>query len=282
MLTEGALGGPWQGDTDVCLGRFDATGAKLWLRQIGSDSLDSSTGLAPDGAGGVYFGGWTLGAFGGSTFGNFGHQWASRYDTSGTQLSLAQFGSQALGFTHTFASDGAGGVYIGGETSSPLGGPHSQVGAVDAFVARYTDACPPVTTYCTASATSIPGCQASISTGGTPHLSDGLAFTLSSGAVPGGNLGLCLFGWNGPASLPLGSLGGSLCVQSPLFRSAPHAGGGLAGQCNGQLTFTLQDLIDAAPAFSAGTALNAQLWVRDAANPDSFLLSNGVQFTVCL
>lgn len=108
-----------------------------------------------------------------------------------------------------------------------------------------------------------------------------IGFTITSGSVPGGKIGICFFGKNGPANLPFGILGGSICVQPPFVRSSPKKGGGTNGVCNGNYSFTLQDLISASTIVVAGAAINAEVWARDPANPDGFLLSNGLEFVVC-
>jgi hypothetical protein len=99
--------------------------------------------------------------------------------------------------------------------------------------------------------------------------------------VPGGSFGICFFGDNGPASTPFGTLGGQICVQGPFYRSAPKQGGGSVGTCDGNYSFTLQDLINASPIVVPGAVIHAKIWARDSANPDGFLLSNGLELTVC-
>ena len=150
----------------------------------------------------------------------------------------------------------------------------------DVWLSRFHGACD-ASSYGTASATSIPGCQPSIGSLGSPSLADPSGFTIASGSAPGGsNLGLCLFGDQGGASLPMGTLGGVLCVAAPSFRTTPAAGGGNAGVCDGSYAFSLQDLIAAAPIVAPGKLIHAQIWARDPANPDSFLLSDALRITV--
>jgi hypothetical protein len=142
--------------------------------------------------------------------------------------------------------------------------------------------CPPPVTYCTASSTSIPGCAASISSTGSPALSDPTAFQLRSGNVPGSTIGLAYFSQNGRASIPFGTQGGLLCVQFPGYRSGGKPSGGNLGVCNGQYVFTLQDLIDKGSViFTVGNTINAAMWFRDPANADGFALSDGIEFTLC-
>jgi hypothetical protein len=53
------------------------------------------------------------------------------------------------------------------------------------------------------------------------------------------------------------------------------------GGCNGNYVFTWQDLINASPIVVPGAVIHAEIWARDPANADGYLLSNGLQFAVC-
>jgi hypothetical protein len=44
---------------------------------------------------------------------------------------------------------------------------------------------------------------------------------------------------------------------------------------------TFQDLLAASPIVTSGATVNAQVWARDPANADGFILSGGVEITVC-
>ena len=43
----------------------------------------------------------------------------------------------------------------------------------------------------------------------------------------------------------------------------------------------VQDLIDKSPIVFAGAIRNAEIWARDPTNADGYLLSDGLEFTVC-
>lgn len=332
--TDGSFGGPSAGGVDPWLARYDGAGNQLWLRQFGSAWSDRATAATPDGTGGVFLGGDTLGIFGGLPAGGR-DLWITRHDSAGSTLWIRQFGSAADDMANALVQDSWGGVYLAGETFGSLAGPlggivdavlarhdaagnplwvlqvgtnatdraHAaaedgaggilatgltagalggpNLGSSDSWLARYDASCPAGTSYCVASTTSIPGCQASIGAVGSPSLGSPGAYTLNSGAVPGSNLGLCLFGTNGPALFTLGTLGGKLCAKSPLFRSAPEPSGGNSGQCNGNYAFSLQGILNAAPGLTSGATIHAQVWARDPANQDGFLLSDAIEFTVC-
>ncbi|HVS10459.1 MAG TPA: hypothetical protein VMS76_11340, partial [Planctomycetota bacterium] len=67
---------------------------ELWVRQFGTTVDDDAYAAAPDGSGGVYVGGATLGALGGPKVGSH-DAWLARYDSAGNQLWARQVGSGA-------------------------------------------------------------------------------------------------------------------------------------------------------------------------------------------
>jgi hypothetical protein len=272
----GSLGGSNAGDYDAWLARYDSAGSQLWIRQIGSNQYDDAYAVAPDGLGVVYIGGHTRGNLGAPNVGDL-DVWLARYDSAGNKIWLHQVGTRFDDYTTTATPDGVGGVYVGGRVR--IDGPLAVNS--DAWIARYDGSCNSGTAYCIASTTSIPGCKAAISAAGTPIMANPTAHTISSGPVPGANLGLLLFGSSGPANTSYGSLGGKLCVKAPTFRTTPKLSGGDQGQCNGSYSFTLLDLINASPIVTSGATIHAEIWARDPANADGFLLSDGLRFTVC-
>ncbi len=150
--------------------------------------------------------------------------------------------------------------------------PHNYVHTVEG--------CPFVEGYCHSSGTSLSFCQMELLFAHAALASSPADFKLWS-AAPGGNLGMCIVGANGPANLPFGTLGGAVCVQPPFWRLPPQAGGGSPVFCNGVYTYTLADIAAATPLVVAGTELCAQMWSRDPANPDGFALSDALRFAVC-
>lgn len=273
----GSLGGPSAGTIDAWVARCDSLGQIQWLRQLGTSGPEFLGALAPDGAGGVFVSGTTGGSLAASNEGAY-DAWLARYDDAGNLVLTKQLGTHTFDYAYAAAADGAGGVFVGGKTSGSLAGPSS--GDDDAWLIRFGE-CGSSAAYCVASGSSLAGCAASLTSSGSPSLGNPGAFAIHSGPVPGGNLGLCLFGANGPAQTPFGTLGGALCVKAPFFRTAPKPGGGTIAQCNGAFAFTLQDLDNASPSVTPGAVLHAQVWSRDPANPDGFLLSNGLQIALC-
>jgi len=135
--TTGALGAAIAGARDVWLARHDGAGNPLWVRQFGTSEDDELTGAATDGASGIFSVGSTRGDLGGASAG-LDDLWLARHDAAGNPLWLVQLGTEAQDLALAAASDGAGGVYVAGETRGDLGG--SNAGESDAFVARFDGA----------------------------------------------------------------------------------------------------------------------------------------------
>jgi hypothetical protein len=275
--TTGSLGGPNAGFGDAWVARYDGSGDEQWMRQLGTDLTDGVTALAPNGSGGVFLTGATQGSFAAPNAG-FGDVFLASYDGAGNALGLQQLGTPKPDHPQAAAADGSGGVFVGGYTEGNLGGPNA--GGMDAWLMRFGE-CGATLPYCNASATSIAGCRAALSAAGSPSLGNPAGFAIASGDVPGGNIGICFFGANGAANIPFGTLGGAICVQPPFYRTGPASSGGSAGQCDGGYAFSLQALIDASPIVTPGAALHAQIWARDPANADGFLLSDALFVQVC-
>ncbi len=135
--TSGSLGAPNTGSNDVVLVRYDGAGNRLWLLQFGSSDLEGATTAAPDDAGGVFVGGGTHGSLGGPSAGDL-EAWFARYDGAGNQLWIRQLGTPLADLARASAADGAGGLFVGGDSTGSLGGPSA--GGRDAWLARYESA----------------------------------------------------------------------------------------------------------------------------------------------
>jgi hypothetical protein len=181
--TYGSLAGTNAGGTDAWLARYDGAGNQVWVRQLGTSAAEWGEAAAPDGAGGVYFGGWTGGALGGAAAG-FGDAWLARYDQTGNQLWIRQLGTAGDEGILAAASDGSGGVYVTGRTTGSLGGQY--LSGSDVWLARYDDA----------------GNQLWIRQFGTPIVFQAF-FESPDAAVPDGSGGVYLSGWTtGPLAGP--------------------------------------------------------------------------------
>jgi hypothetical protein len=132
--TEGPLGGAYQGYWDAYLGRYDASGNLSWIKQLATTVSDASYGVFADGSGNVYVIGDTGGALGGDVIGD-GDAFLMKYDSTGNLLWSKQFGTVRWDRGLSVAADGAGAVYICGQSMSPnTSGAGSNW---DAYLARF-------------------------------------------------------------------------------------------------------------------------------------------------
>jgi hypothetical protein len=132
--TSGDLAAPNAGSYDCFLVRYDASGTQLWARQFGTPPIEEVRCAIPDGSGGVYISGYTDGALGVSVGGT--DLWLARYTSAGERLWILQFGSPLFDSMEGMCADGAGGLYVCGQTHGSFGGPAA--GNKDAFLARLT------------------------------------------------------------------------------------------------------------------------------------------------
>ena len=79
-----------------------------WSRQLGTPVVDSASLAAEDGAGGVYVGGNTGASLGGPSAGSE-DAWIARYDRSGSQVWIRQFGTIAIDTVLYGSPDGSNG-----------------------------------------------------------------------------------------------------------------------------------------------------------------------------
>lgn len=136
-ITLGALAGLHAGSEDTWLARFDGAGSQLWIRQVGTTARDFVHAAAADGAGGVIIGGRTSGALSGTNAG-LDDAWLARYDSVGSRSWILQLGTTGAERVSAIAADGAGGMFIGGDTSGGLAAPNA--GLTDAWLGRYDGA----------------------------------------------------------------------------------------------------------------------------------------------
>lgn len=124
------------GGEDAFLTKYDATGAKLWTRQLGSAAFETSYSVAVDGAGSAYISGYTTGDLDGHTSAGGVDAFLTKYDASGTRLWTQQIGTAVYETSYSVAVDGAGNAFISGLTTGDLDG-NTSAGGGDAFLTKY-------------------------------------------------------------------------------------------------------------------------------------------------
>lgn len=141
------------------------------------------------------------------------------------------------------------------------------------------------TVYCTAGATSLPGCVPQWSTLGVPSASAGSGFTLTYGSAPGGLPGLMIYTTQGPAATPVSNPFGFLCINtSGLIRTPILLSGGTTGTCSGAYSMDFNQYYAAQvldPTLVPGAQVDLQAWFRDPGTPGTAVLSEAIQFPMC-
>jgi hypothetical protein len=133
--TLGDLGGKNAGSADVWLAKFDNDGNQLWTKQFGStgDDATSFNSLVVDSADNIFLSGYTDSSLAGTNAGSY-DIWVAKYDKSGNQLWIEQFGTSGYDSPTTISVDLNGNLYVGGNTDGSLGGINA--GSYDAWVAK--------------------------------------------------------------------------------------------------------------------------------------------------
>ncbi|MCU0534535.1 MAG: SBBP repeat-containing protein [Hydrococcus sp. Prado102] len=105
------------------------------IGQLGTTSNDISVGAAADASGNVYITGSTNGPLQGSNRGG-SDAWVAKYDSSGNQVFLQQFGTSGNDGSNAVVTDSNGNFYLTGATEGGLFG-SKQASGSDAWVAKY-------------------------------------------------------------------------------------------------------------------------------------------------
>ena len=124
------------GSDDFFLVKYDASGNKLWTRQMGSPSYDEDYSVAVDGAGNAYVAGYTNGSVDGNINAGSYDLLLFKYDTNGNKLWTVQFGSSNYDEARSVAVDSAGNAYVAGNTLGGLDG-NTNAGDYDLFLVKY-------------------------------------------------------------------------------------------------------------------------------------------------
>jgi len=173
------------GDTwnDVFIGKYDIEGHLLWDKQFGTDYQDFGRAIAVDNSGNIYCAGYTWGSLAETRIGD-GDAFISKYDASGNDLWILQFGTDQKDDSSGIASDNSGNAYVTGYTRGSLH--QDNLGGKDIFIHKYDT-----------SGTLLWGKQF-----GTEHDDESTCITVDiSGNIycagyTGGSLADALVGWN--------------------------------------------------------------------------------------
>lgn len=276
--TEGdfAGSGAFFGGPDAWLTRFDALGARLWSRQMGSSEEDFVSTCCRDGEGGVFVLGSTDGDLAGPSAG-MRDTWATRIDGSGALLWSRQgdSGAEETGFCGAW--DGGRGFFVAGA--------ESYAGVTDHWLRREYAAT--LVNYCTSSTTT-GGCVPRMSASGSPSTSATAGFVLLASEVEPQRLGSIFYGLDNAGFTPLAWASAStswFCVRPPLQRTPLIGSGGVISQCTGALSLDWTAFVAGAPGalgapFVGGETISAQAWFRDPTAQRGTNLSDALRFSV--
>jgi hypothetical protein len=165
-----------------------------------------------------------------------------------------------------------------------LGGPFSRIGTTpSARIARLSDPCFALTSYCTAKINS-QGCTPSIGWNGEPSVgaSATTPFEITASNVLNHKSGILFYGVFGRTAVPF--QGGLNCVHSPVHRTPLRSSGGNVGpdDCSGVYTIDFTPWIDGTndPLLHVGVTVDAQWWSRDPASASTTGLTNAIEFEI--
>lgn len=260
---------------DVVVARYEAGGAHVWSKTFGTPMLERTSGLAPDGSGGVIVMGETQSALHGPALGGLGDVWLQRLQEDGTQAWAQQFGTTQPDWGGIVCAVGPKRFVAIGQSSGNIFGQTNQ-GNGDVFVALY-DECsfPNVTSYCPANVNSTGAPAVLSSKGSTSIAANDLEFHVA-GAKPG-DLGVLLMGLQ-EFQLPMGD--GKLCLLGNIQRFLPP----LLISPQGSATISIDFLDPTQPAsqIPPGATRYFQFSYRDTGSVAAgFNFSNGLEATFC-
>ncbi len=138
-FTYGSLDGNARaGSSDAFIAKYDSTGAKQWVKLLGSTDYDRARGIAVDG-GNIYIAGYTFGSLDGNPNAGGYDAFIAKYDPAGVKHWVKLLGSSQGDIASSIAVDGAGNIHIAGTTYGDLE-LNANAGANDAFIAKYDPA----------------------------------------------------------------------------------------------------------------------------------------------
>lgn len=138
--TLGGLTGPTLGAQTAFIAKYDALGAKLWTRELGSGHTTFCEDVSSDGSGNAYIAGYTNGQLGQAYFGGPLDAYLAKYDAAGNFVWTRQLGTSSQDYAYSVSADVEGDVYVSGRTFGDLGGPFAGGENGDAYVAKYDSA----------------------------------------------------------------------------------------------------------------------------------------------
>ncbi|WP_027887666.1 SBBP repeat-containing protein [Meiothermus taiwanensis] len=131
-----APGGTNAGGEDAVLYKYNTSLALQWARQLGSTGDDQITSVAVDASGAVYAAGFARGILSGGTYQGGTDAFVVKYDGSGTQQWLQQFGTPSDDGASAVVVQGSA-VYVAGYVAGGYEPGFTYNGGTDLFVTKF-------------------------------------------------------------------------------------------------------------------------------------------------
>lgn len=125
-----------EGGNDIFLAKYNESGAKQWVKLLGTASEESGYDVAVDSTNNIYVTGYTDGDLDGQ-INDGGHDiFLAKYDTNGTRLWTKLLGTALHDYGYGVATDSTGNIYVTGRTYGNLDG-QMNAGNDDIFLTKY-------------------------------------------------------------------------------------------------------------------------------------------------
>jgi hypothetical protein len=137
-IGHGLDGNSQSGTKDFFLTKYDASGAKVFTKQMGVPGVATwGVAVAIDASGNVYVAGTTFGGLDDNTLAGTSDFFLTKYDSSGTKISTKQIGVAGVDtWGLAVTTDTSGNVYVAGITFGGLDG-NTLTGTSDFFLTKY-------------------------------------------------------------------------------------------------------------------------------------------------
>ena len=124
------------GDYDIFLVKYNSSGTKQWLRQLGTSSEDRGNSVSSDSSGNVYVTGYTHGGLDGITNSGSSDIYLMKYNSSGTKQWIIQLGTSSTDIGRDVSVDSSGNIYVAGWSEGGLDG-NTNSGNADIILMKY-------------------------------------------------------------------------------------------------------------------------------------------------
>ncbi len=123
------------GVEDIFLAKYDSSGNKFWIKQIGTQGGDIANGITIDDLDNIYITGYTTDKLDSNTSYGYADAFLIKFSSSGDKQFVKQFGTSGHDRGIDIATDKLGNIYITGSTSGNLSG--NNYGKEDIFLIKF-------------------------------------------------------------------------------------------------------------------------------------------------